>query len=228
MIEKIIISIESSNSSFRNKLKEIDEHFYHLKQELHIRDALVKELNTELLPLQYRAYAERPRETVNRTTRRRDVGVYKFAKHLPVGNSKFNIELKYHYYRDLFNKNSKNHGEKNTDIQSLNEDWKRTFPVVLDEPKRPDDSKDTDLFLLVLCRRPWGDNKFFAARDREFSGELPDALGKDSDAINALAQEISKNHAKKSAKDKFSIDHSVRIKNGERETDYRFLGLFRS
>lgn len=215
LIRKII-----GSDPFLNQLVEIDKHFYHLKQELHIRDALVKELNTSFQP-PLRAFAEHPRQGAENTnqikTGRRDIGIFQTKEHLPIGASKFNIELKFQYYGDLFGK--KFQVLSNEVIRSLNRDWNRELVT-----------QKTDLFLLVMCRRPWARNERIAAQHCELDIEDLEKRvpGQTQTSIDLLAKEVSKNQVGISDKETFCIDQPKCIKNDGRVTDYRFLGLSRN
>jgi hypothetical protein len=108
----IITTINSP--SFYTGLADIADNFFNLKQEIQIRDLLVRCINAS--PLGYKAIAEQPRQNGNSVNQRADLAIYDPFVTPPT--LKYVAELKFQYPADLFNA---------AVLQSIQQDAQRTI-----------------------------------------------------------------------------------------------------
>ncbi len=157
--DKAIIDLLNSQA-FSRGLFEINEQFYYLKQEMHIRDLLLKNLNKTLNDAV--AIAEYPRGYVRANDKsalnlsRRDIGVFfstngQFDIKAPL----YSVEIKFHYPLDLFAKDLDGLGQTihhTEDLEKLCSDWKREIC-----------DNQTNCLIVIICERDWLDNASVSA-----------------------------------------------------------------
>lgn len=142
------------SENFKNQLREIDQDFFNIKQERHIRDALVKYLNQKFRSeaSSLRALPEFPRaeRSASEPYGVRDIGIFECSEKdgLPcnVKNPSDTIELKFNYPLDLFKVDNENgYGPRsNEDVSAIKADVSRVIC-----------KSRCNLFVLVVCFRPW-------------------------------------------------------------------------
>lgn len=217
MLKAAIISVLQDNN-FKNNLFEVNESFYYLKQEAHIRDALTKELST-LLNGKATALTEYPRgnDFNTRSRGRRDIGIFSLNNNsFDVKSPDFSIEIKFHYPLDIFDNQLVGLGtlaRHKKDLGIIINDWKKVVH-----------NNSTDCLIIVFCERDWIKNaSISAAPSRQSSIDL---LNKRDDLRQLLASKIEGN--------KHDFDFWVQIVlnsptkiSGSAETRYTFLVLFR-
>ena len=101
MFEQLLSIIESDE--FKNKLNELNDNFFNLKQEIHIRNLLVELFNQKHKEQGERAIAEHPRLEKEKTTEKERTSYTRVDLSLvDEKNPKtpFKIELKYHLPKD--------------------------------------------------------------------------------------------------------------------------------
>ena len=101
MFEQLLSIIKSDE--FKNKLNELNDNFFNLKQELHIRDLLLALFNKYHSQKGLRAIAEHPREEKEKTTKEERTSYTRVDLSLVDEKSPktpFKIELKYHFPKD--------------------------------------------------------------------------------------------------------------------------------
>jgi len=167
MTYKTILQEIIRSAAFEKELKNIDEYFFNIKQELHIRDVLVRLLSAKL-GKSAKAFSEFPRGHHNEQAQelkapckqggqprmavateknefgRRDIGIIRNTAGGKPQTKIYTIELKYHYAGDLFTKGAKPKVKRNKDINQLKKDWERK-PM----------GHACNCFLLITCFRPW-------------------------------------------------------------------------
>jgi len=101
MFEKLLEIIRSDE--FRVQLAELNDNFFNLKQELHIRDLLLVLFNKYHSQEEIRAIAEHPRLEKEKTTEEERTSYTRVDLSLvdeKVPKAPFKIELKYHFPKD--------------------------------------------------------------------------------------------------------------------------------
>ena len=101
MFDSLISIIKSKR--FKRKLTELNDNFFNLKQELHIRDLLLALFNKYHSQKGVRAIAEHPRLEKEKTTREERTSYTRVDLSLVDENfpkNPFKIELKYHFPKD--------------------------------------------------------------------------------------------------------------------------------
>ena len=101
MFEKLLEIIRSDE--FRVQLAELNDNFFNLKQELHIRDLLLVLFNKYHSQEGFRAIAEHPRLEKEKTTEEERTSYTRVDLSLvdeKVPKAPFKIELKYHFPKD--------------------------------------------------------------------------------------------------------------------------------
>jgi len=101
MFEKLLEIIRSDE--FRVQLAELNDNFFNLKQELHIRDLLLVLFNKYHSQEGFRAIAEHPRLEKEKTTQEERTSYTRVDLSLvdeKVPKAPFKIELKYHFPKD--------------------------------------------------------------------------------------------------------------------------------
>ncbi|SQA74892.1 hypothetical protein [Capnocytophaga sputigena] len=101
MFDSLISIIKSKR--FKRKLAKLNDNFFNLKQELHIRDLLLALFNKYHSQKGVRAIAEHPRLEKEKTTREERTSYTRVDLSLVDENfpkNPFKIELKYHFPKD--------------------------------------------------------------------------------------------------------------------------------
>lgn len=93
ILSTLIAQIINSNS-FKQKLSAISSNYPNLKQENHIRNYILEELNREFLETTFKAFAEHPRLNTTRV----DLGIVNGQE----SKNPFRIEFKYQFSKDNF------------------------------------------------------------------------------------------------------------------------------
>jgi hypothetical protein len=158
-LDKAIIDLLNSQA-FSRGLFEINEQFYYLKQEMHIRDLLLKNLNKTLNDAV--SIAEYPRGYVRANDKsslnlsRRDIGVFSSTNgQFDIKAPLYSVEIKFHYPLDLFAKDLDGLGQTmhhTEDLEKLCSDWKREIC-----------DNQTNCLIVIICERDWLDNASVSA-----------------------------------------------------------------
>jgi hypothetical protein len=128
------------SDEFQNELTLINKNYYNLKQEFHIRNAILESINEKG---EYIAFAEYPRGNDDAKTIRVDLSVFTGPLKDP-----FCIELKYHYPKDVYN-------EKVLPI-NIENDFKREINFTFNNKTIP---VKTALFILIIAEFDIVDSK---------------------------------------------------------------------
>lgn len=149
--DKAIVDLINSQA-FSRGLFEINEQFYYLKQEMHIRDLLIRSLNKTLNDTV--AIAEYPRGYVRANDKsalnlsRRDIGLFALTKEgFDIKAPIYSVEIKFHYPLDLFARELDQLGQTihhTEDLEKLCTDWNREIC-----------DNQTNCLVLIICERDW-------------------------------------------------------------------------
>lgn len=218
--DKVIIDLVK-HQDFARGLFEINEQFYYLKQESHIRDLLIKSLNNSLENTL--AIAEYPRSYV-RTNEgsalnmgKRDIGLFETTDgRFDIKEPIYSIEIKFHFPLDLFREDLGDLGDRKhhrTDLDDIRAHWNRDIY-----------NNKTDCLMLVICERDWVDSACVAdSANRNCSIDL---LQEHASLRKKLASYITDLDCDFSSALRTSIKSPTTVTT-EATTRYTFLLLFK-
>ena len=207
-----IITALLGGTNFRNYLQGINNKYFYLKQERHIRDALIEELNASSNLKNHIALSEYPRDQNGQ----RDIGIFELATpfhNTKIGDPQYSIEIKFHYPLDLFSK-CLNKVKFCNDLKKICVDWNKEVA-----------GRATDCLILIICERDWLDSSpVSAAPSRQ---HIIDLMGKDIPLRINLAKAVD------TTKADFDFCMLTTVKGltltgPNAITDYTFLVLFRN
>lgn len=218
--DKVIIDLVK-HSDFARGLFEINEQFYYLKQETHIRDLLIKSLNNTLVGTL--ALAEYPRSYVRinegsaLNMGKRDIGLFAINEgHFDIKEPVYSIEIKFHFPLDLFREDLSDLGDRKhhrTDIDDIRSHWSRDIY-----------NNKTDCLILIICERDWVD--LACAADSPSRNCTIDLLQDYAGLRKKLATYIADTDCDFSSALRTSIKSPTTI-TPEATTRYTFLLLFK-
>jgi hypothetical protein len=219
-LDKAIIDLLNSQA-FSRGLFEINEQFYYLKQEMHIRDLLLKNLNKTLNDAV--AIAEYPRGYVRANDKsalnlsRRDIGVFSSTNgQFDIKAPLYSVEIKFHYPLDLFAKDLDGLGQTmhhTEDLEKLCSGWKREIC-----------DNQTNCLIVIICERDWLDNASVSAAANR---DCPIDLSQEHSSLRKqLATYITGTDCDFNRALRTSIKSPSSV-TAEATTRYTFLVLFR-
>lgn len=223
-IDKTIIDLVN-HKDFSRGLFEINEQFYYLRQEFHIRDLLLKGLNkaatgTTALADYPRSYVRsytKTNETSSLNMGKRDIGLFEVSEgQFNIKEPVYSIEVKFHYPLDLFTQGLDELGDKKhhrTDLENIRSDWNRDIC-----------NNKTDCLILIICERDWLDDASVADSSNRHSPI--DLLQEHASLRKQLASFITESDSDFNRALRTSIKSPTGI-HAEAMTRYTFLVLFR-
>lgn len=218
--DKAIVDLINSQA-FSRGLFEINEQFYYLKQEMHIRDLLIRNLNKTLNDAV--AIAEYPRGYVRANDKsalnlsRRDIGLFALAEGgFDVKTPIYSIEIKFHYPLDLFARELEGLGQANhhaEDLEKICSAWRREIC-----------DNQTNCLMVIICERDWLD---FASVSAAANRDCPIDLSQEHSSLRKqLATYITGAECDFNRALRTSLKSPTSV-SPEASTRYTFLVLFR-